>query len=305
MGAVHRLDTTTGSFAVKRAFWQENPPEVAEALAEREVDLVERARGVGVRAPRPVRSRGGAVVAHDPEGVAWRVHEFAPGHVPHRSDEDAQQWVLCCGARIHGLGLAAGPGEDVHPFYTTVDVDWADLADRAGDSSADWAPRLAARCAELADLAAWASAAPLGPTRRCHRDLKANNTLLEPDGHRWLLDWEDAGAHDPAREVGTVLLHHVADEGALARLAAAYGAAGGVALPEGAGVFASGIAVWLNFLGGQIGVLLDPDAGAEHRAFATPKVRGLLDDVPDASALERCGRLAARAARDGARTMGV
>ncbi len=192
----------------------------------------------------------------------------------------------------------------MHPFYTTVDVGWAALADRAVDAGADWAPRLAGRSAELADLAAWASATPLGPTRRCHRDLKANNTLLEPDGRRWLLDWEDAGPHDPAREVGTVLLHHVPDEGVLGRLAAAYGAAGGVALPEGAEVFASGIAVWLNFLGGQVGVLLDPDAGAEHHAFATPKVRGLLDDVPDASTLERCGRLVARAARDGARTMG-
>lgn len=79
-------------------------------------------------------------------------------------------------------------------------------------------------------------------------------------------------------------------------LAAAYGAAGGVELPEGAELFASGVAVWLNFLAGQVGVLLDPGSEQGHRDFTLPEVRGLLEDVPADAVLERCGRVAAQAA---------
>ena len=103
-------------------------------------------------------------------------------------------------------------------------------------------------------------------------------------------------AHDPAREVGTVLLHHVPDDAALGLFAAAYSAAGGAPLPEGPELFASGVAVWLNVLAGQVGVLLDAEAEPEHHEFALPKVRGLLEDVPAHDVLVRWGVVAARTA---------
>ena len=59
------------------------------------------------------------------------------------------------------------------------------------------------------------------------------------------------------------------------------------------------MAVWLNFLAGQVGVLLDPGSEPEHREFALPPVRGLLADVPGLGVLERCGRVAGRAANRG------
>ena len=227
------------------------------------------------------------------------MHAFAGGVVPDRSDLPAQQWVIEQGALIHRLALEPAPGDTVHEWYTTTEVDWDGLADRSADAGTDWAPLLRARAAEFAELGDWASGVPVGRVVLCHRDLKANNTLIEADGTRWLLDWDEVGAHDPAREVGTVLLHHVPDEAALATLAAAYGSAGGVELPEGAELFASGMAVWLNFLAGQVGVLLDPGSEPEHREFALPPVRGLLADVPGLGVLERCGRVAGRAANRG------
>lgn len=256
VGEVHRLVTDTGAYAVKRAFWREDPDGVVESRARHEVAFVERCLGAGLLAPRPVLARDGSVLVRDASGTGWRVHVFAPGVVPDRSD----------------------------------------LAARAVAVGTEWAPRMRARAAEFGELGARATSVPLRSPVLCHRDLKANNTLVERDGTRWLLDWDDVGAHDPAREVGTVLLHHVPDEAALGLLAAAYGAAGGAPLPEGPELFASGVAVWLNVLAGQVGVLLDAEAEPEHRAFALPKVRGLLEDVPAHDVLVRCGVVAARTA---------
>ena len=296
MGEVHRLVTDVGAYAVKRGFWREDPDDAVESRARFEVGFVERCRGAGVPAPRPVRAADGSVIARDAAGTGWRVHHFARGSVPHRTDHTAQRWVLEQGALIHGLALEPAPGDAVHEYYRTSTVDWSELAERAEAAGADWAPGLRARAAELTELGAWATSVPLGDLVLCHRDLKADNTLLGPDGLRWLLDWDDVGAHDPAREVGTVLLHHVPDEAALGALATAYGAAGGVELPEGPELFASGAAVWLNFLAGQVGVLVDPDSEPEHREFAEPKVRGLLDDLPGRTVLGRSGRVAGQAA---------
>lgn len=256
VGEVHRLVTDTGAYAVKRAFWREDPDGVVESRARHEVAFVERCLGAGLLAPRPVLARDGSVLVRDASGTGWRVHVFAPGVVPDRSD----------------------------------------LAARAVAVGTEWAPRMRARAAEFGELGARATSVPLRSPVLCHRDLKANNTLVERDGTRWLVDWDDVGAHDPAREVGTVLLHHVPDEAALGLLAAAYGAAGGAPLPEGPELFASGVAVWLNVLAGQVGVLLDAEAEPEHRAFALPKVRGLLEDVPAHDVLVRCGVVAARTA---------
>ena len=276
---------------------------MAEARAECETDLVERCRAVGIRAPLPVRSVSGTLIVTD--DAEWRVHEFAPGVVPRRCDEDAHRWVLEQGALIHRLDVEPAPGDSVDGWYTTSSADWAGPVDRATDAGVERAPDLAGRAAELADLAAWATGSVLGPPRLCHRDLTVNNTLVEGDGTRWLLDWEDCGPHDPVREVGIVLIDHVRDDAVLARLPAAYGRTGGVDLPAGPTLFASGIAVWLNFLAAQVDVLLDAETAAEHREFARASVRGLLRDVPDARTLERCGTLVARAARDAARTMGA
>ncbi|WP_344254750.1 phosphotransferase [Terrabacter carboxydivorans] len=309
LGEVHRLVTDTGPYAVKRAFWREDPGDVVESRARFEVGLVERCVAAGVHAPRPVLTGDGTVVARDDSGTGWRVHEFAPGVVPDRSDIAAEHWVLGQAALIHRLEGEPMPGDTVHPFYRDCAVDWSDLADRAVASGADWAGGLRSRATELDDLGAWASSVPLGAPVLCHRDLRASNTLLDDDGTRWLLEWDEVSAHVPAREVGTVLLHHVPDEAALVTLAAAYGHVGGTELPEGAEPFASGVAVWLNFLAGQVEVLRDPDNDADHREFALPNLRGLVEDVPGMPALARCGVVAGQAANRartrGPRTMGA
>lgn len=309
MGEVHRLVTDTGVYAVKRAFWREDPDGVVEQRARLEVGFVERCRAAGLRSPRPIVAADGVVIARDGAGTGWRVHEFAGGVVPERSDLAAQRWVLEQGARIHRLAIEPAPGDTLPEWYTRAAVDWADLAAEASAAGAEWAPRLRARATEFAELGAWAGAVPVGPLVQCHRDLKATNTLVEANGIRWLLDWDDVGAHDPVRETGTVLLHHVPDEAALMTLAATYGRAGGAALPEGADLFASGVTVWLNFLSGQARVLLDPTSEAQHRQFATGPVLGLLRDVPSLAVLARCGRVAAQAANRereaAARTMGA
>ena len=46
-GEVHRLVTDTGPYAVKRAFWREDPDGVVESRARAEVSFVERCRAEG------------------------------------------------------------------------------------------------------------------------------------------------------------------------------------------------------------------------------------------------------------------
>ena len=70
------------------------------------------------------------------------MHAFAGGVVPDRSDLPAQQWVIEHGALIHRLALEPAPGDTVHEWYTTTEVDWDGLADRSADVGTDWAPQL-------------------------------------------------------------------------------------------------------------------------------------------------------------------
>lgn len=127
----------------------------------------------------------------------------------------------------------------------------------------------------------------------CHRDLQANNTLLDDDGRRWLLDWDNCGPQETWRELGTVLLPHVGDDAAVARIAGACRDAGGDDWPETPQLFATGLAVWLNFLHGQALVALGEAADPAHRAFAADKVAALVPGVPSMQALD-CAATATR-----------
>ncbi len=121
----------------------------------------------------------------------------------------------------------------------------------------------------------------------CHRDVKAVNTLLGPGGERWLLDWDNCGPLESWREFGNLLLHHVGRDLAVVDIVGAYRDAGGCALPASPAVFATGVAVWLNFLHGQALVALDDAADREHRKFAAAGVTALVDGMPTVRALER------------------
>lgn len=286
MGEIYRLDTDTGVYAVKRLLWE--VPE--ESAAEREVAFAQLCGTVGVPSPRVLRTAEGAILL--PAGsadTAWRVAEWVEGSTPARLDPAVATWLAGVAGRIHRLADPT-PGVLTDPWYLRVDHRWDVIAARATAAGVAWAPRLRSRLRELGEAATWVSSQPEGRSVRCHRDLKADNTLRTAE-QRWvLLDWDNVGPLAPWREMGTLLVHWWRRPDVLAQLTRTYRQAGGPPYPAGASVFASGMAQWLNFLGAQAAVLLDPGSVPADREFARPRVTGLLRDIPTLADLEQAAK---------------
>jgi Phosphotransferase enzyme family len=272
MGAVWRLQPARGpAYAVKELFWFD-PGE--DRVAD-ELGFVDRCRAAGVPSPRAVATPDGRYVVTGAEGW-WRLYEWVDGTSPARQDPATADWLMAQMARIHALGVTE-PAEPVDPWYQRIDVDWPAPAERV--AGLPWADRLTAAVPRLAELTELVNRQPAGEAVWCHRDLNGSNVLAGPGG-RWLVDWDNAGPLEPWREFGALLTEHLDDHAALTRLARSYAAAGGPAtsLPAGPAMFATGLAIWLNFLAGQAEEALRTDS--EHRSWATDRVDGLLGPFP-------------------------
>lgn len=284
MGEVYQLGTTTGAYAAKVFFW-EAPGEVR---AGEVADFAAACRAAGVPSPLIERTRTGSAACTSPvTGQVWQVQQWAPGRVPERDDVATAEWLAVQMAIIHQLALPCGDHATLDGWYTRVTHDWAALGTQAAASGMAWADRIVRHRVDIEGLAAVVNVVGGGELVQCHRDLKAVNTLVAGDGSRALLDWDNCGPQQPWRELGAVLLHCAGDEAAVARIAAAYRQAGGPAWPETVELFATGLAVWLNFLHGQALVAMDQAADETHRAFAQESVSALVEGVPTLEALER------------------
>lgn len=143
-----------------------------------------------------------------------------------------------------------------------------------------WLDRLTAALPRIDELAAFADVVPVGPGVACHRDLGANNVLRDRTGRWWLLDWDNHGPLEPWRELGALLLSAWSDRERLGRLGSAYREENAIEIPDGPELFATGVAVWLNFLAGQIVEATDDDVSAEQAAWSTDMVDRLLVPWP-------------------------
>ncbi|WP_117209795.1 hypothetical protein [Allorhizocola rhizosphaerae] len=77
-------------------------------------------------------------------------------------------------------------------------------------------------------------------------------------------------------------------------VASAYRLGGGELVPDGPELFATGLAVWLNFLYGQICGALDPAMDDRFRASAVESAGHLVCGIPGLDALTAAARTAAR-----------
>lgn len=283
MGEIYRLSTTRGDYAAKVFFWE--APD--ETRAESVVTFTANCRAAGVPSPTTERSVTGApLTVHRRTGLVWQVQRWVPGRVPGGGDVPTAVWLAQQMATIHRLALPCG-GDTIDEWYTEVRHDWQGLADHANQVGVPWAGGLAERATEFEALTALVNSVAIDEPVYCHRDVQANNTLLDDDGRRWLLDWDNCGPQEPWREFGNLLLQHVEDDDAVAGMAAAYREAGGLDWPQAPDLFATGLAVWLNFLHEQAHVALDAAADPGHRTFATEKVAALVAGMPSMQALER------------------
>ena len=280
LGAIWRLDTAHGSYAVKVT---DDPPDPLEV--ERDAAYQDAFRAGGVPMPALVRSTTGAVLA-EVAGRLLRVYtwvDVAPED--RRLDPGAVGRLL---ARAHGVRLPAeGP---VDPWFTEPvgPGGWQELLVRLRAAGAPYADRLDALVPGLVEVEAL-----LEPPRElqvCHRDLWADNLRDSPSGPV-ALDWENAGPAGPEQELGMVVFEYACGEPARARaLVAAYAEAGGTARIRALADFSMLVAVQGHLVreGGRRWLAAgSDDERADHEAWVSeflddPFLRPQLEEMLDA-----------------------
>jgi phosphotransferase family enzyme len=284
MGAIWRLSSDAGDFAVKQPFWGFLP----ESAVASEVAFRAACADVRVPSPAPIAAMNGEYVVHH-EGSSFRLYEWVDGEVPDRGDAVVTAWLAAQMGAIHALEWSGPAGDEPDAFYHRVDVDWPALAAAADRAAVGWASDLGEMVPRLQHLSELVNGVPIGTMVWSHRDLK-NTNVLRGATDSWLVDWDNAGPMAPWRELGALLMNHLASEASLRRITGAYRSAGGTAVIDGPTGFATGLAISLNFLHGQASSVLDATTEDHHRQFAAAQVAALLTSIPDLALLEQASR---------------
>jgi hypothetical protein len=236
LGAIWRLDTDRGSWAVKQEdnLADDDLPELLHGAAFQEA-----AAAAGVSTPTVRRTRAGDVVAQ--VGVSRvRVHGWVEMEGPDIGLDPEEVGRLV--AALHRVEFAGSIG--VHPWYTEpVGAGrWSRLVGALRDRRAPFADELDALVPELVALEPLLGR-PFRALRTCHRDLWADNVRRTIDGTLCVFDFDNAGLADPAQELAAVLVEYAgSDRARAAAIRAAYADAGGPSRVEHPTDFAMPIA---------------------------------------------------------------
>ncbi|WP_239085741.1 phosphotransferase enzyme family protein [Catellatospora methionotrophica] len=217
-GAIWRLETSDGRWAVKTLFRPADEDEVRSATLFHEA-----AHAAGVPTPQVRRTVAGTVFAYAGDTQVrvyeWKdLQECDPGLDP--------ELVGAVVAAIHQVPWTeAGP---MHPWYREPvgPERWDELVEQLHAAGAPFAGRLAGLRDELVALESWLE--PPADLRTCHRDLWADNVLPTADGGVCVIDWENSGPADPSQELACALFEFArTDPGRVRALVSAYEQAGG------------------------------------------------------------------------------
>jgi Ser/Thr protein kinase RdoA (MazF antagonist) len=263
-GEVWRLETSSGSWAVKLLFEQPDLPGTEADAAFQ--DQVLRA---GVPLPRVQRAIDGDVLSRT--GGSWvRVYEWVDVMEPDPELDPAAVGDLI--AAIHRV-RSHSQVRPVDPWYAEpVGAErWDELLAALAAHRAPFADALA----ELRDdlVALEALLAPPRDLQVCHRDLWADNVRGTPTGSLCVIDWENGGLADPNQELAIVLFEFgLGDELRARALYDAYVGAGGPGRIEGTGDFSMLIAQLGHITEHACTRWLQPGASEAERARAADRV---------------------------------
>jgi Ser/Thr protein kinase RdoA (MazF antagonist) len=271
-GQVWRLVAGHRVFALKQVF-AGTPP--ARAEVEAEVAFGKRAAAAGARLPASHPDRNGRFLVPLPDGGWLRLYDWVDLQAADLAAAAEAFGVLL--ARLHGCAPVADQEPDGAPpdrwYEVPPDGDgWRPLVAAATDAGMSWASRLAAAVEGLPALYALLSSADPAGMRLCHRDLHPDNVLADEAGELVVVDWEDLGPAEPARDLAFTLVScfHDGDPDlpSMRRAYRSYVAAGGPARLRSTADFTMLIATRLNFLDLQVRVALDPTTLPRDRKWA-------------------------------------
>ena len=168
LGAIWRLDSETGSWAVKQV-GETSDDELAEILEG--AAFQEAALAAGVPTPGVRRTPSGDLIAPIDE-VCVRLHAWVDLEDPNFDLDPVQLGALV--ARLHGVDFAGTIGVD--PWYTEPigDDRWSEVIAALRKRRAPFADDLASLVPEIVALEKYLGS-PAGNLRTCHRDLWADN----------------------------------------------------------------------------------------------------------------------------------
>lgn len=281
---IRDVRTPTDRYALKVGRGARPSPDVLAA----QVAFIDRARAAGVRVPRLHADSQGRLLVPGPDGTWLRLYDWMETRpVDLRSPETAEAVGVLL-ARLHRTAPAATrevDGSEADAWYerppTVADLE-AMLIDGAW-----WAPRLEARIEGLPDLLALATTTDPARPLLCHRDLHPGNVVMDGSGDLVVLDHDDLGPADPARELARALFDWWSDPAPdLAQMGAmyrAYVAADGPARVREAADVTMLVATRLNFLLSQLRIASDPGSAAADRAWADQEIDESLRILPTAA----------------------
>jgi len=220
LGAIWRLDTDRGSWAVKQVGGSpgEDLTGVLEGAAFQEAALA-----AGVPTPVPRRTSRGALI-FDRGEVRLRLSSWVDLDDPDPTLDPLDVGRLVAG--LHRVDFAGTVGLD--PWYTQPvgEARWSQLVTGLRRRHAPFVDELDELVPQLVVLEGYLGGPPRD-LRTCHRDLWADNVRRTRSGGLCVFDFDNAGMADPSQELAAVMVEYCGDRSRTRALRAGYEEAGG------------------------------------------------------------------------------
>jgi Ser/Thr protein kinase RdoA (MazF antagonist) len=284
---VRQVVSDAGRFALKIGRGERPTAELVTA----QLAFNDASRHAGIRMPGLHADRDGRWVIPGPGGTWLRLYDWVEARPADLSSPSTAVAVGELMARLHAAAPAMSreaDGAPPDPWYERAPA----MAELEVMLAADawWSPRLAERLHAIPALVEVIAPSDHLRLVACHRDLHPGNVAVDETGALVVLDQDDVGPADPARELGRALFDWWSDPGPdipmMRTMYLAYREAGG---PAGLGAltdFTMLVAQRLNFLLGQLRVSVDPTAEPTDRAWADQEIDEALRILPTVEQLD-------------------